>query len=42
MERHRAQGFLWEAWQGDKVVGAFARYREEDGRYEVHMYRIRK
>jgi|CXWL01.1.fsa_nt_gi hypothetical protein len=61
VERHTAQGFLWEAWQGDKVVGsfampdssrnvltsfsadrvAFARYREEDGGYEVRMYRIR-
>ena len=62
VERHMAQGLLWEAWLGDKVVGAFAmpdtarnvltsftadrvafaRYREEDGGYEVRMYRIRK
>lgn len=62
VERHMAQGFLWEAWQGDKVVGAFAlpdsarnvltafsadraafaRYRDEDGGYEVRLYRIRQ
>lgn len=62
VERYMPQGLLWEAWQGDKVVGsfavpdtarneltsftadrvAFARYREEDGGYEVRVYRIRR
>jgi hypothetical protein len=62
VERYMAKGFLWEAWQGDKLVGAFtvadtarnirvafgadrvafARYRDEDGGFEVRHYRFRK
>ncbi|HEY4320079.1 MAG TPA: hypothetical protein VGM77_02785 [Gemmatimonadales bacterium] len=62
VERYMPHGFQWEAWQGNRIVGAFTvadtaanrmtafssdrvalvRYRDEDGGYEIRLYRIRR